>query len=226
MSQGRSEAMRPMEERFCEEYMIDLNAAGAARRAGYAATTAATAYLWLRPDSHSYKRGVAQRIRALQEERSRRTGISADRVLQEYARIAFADIARVTDGTRILDLAGSDGHAVASIRVKGSDCDVKMYDKFKALEMLSRHLGMFPVGEVNGQSLPPLPRIVLLPDGSGTLEIPGIGGEDGEGREVEDEGSPRAAIMPSLRMEDAACHSSSNAETVEGEVEDDKSAVE
>ena len=106
--------MRPMEERFCEEYMIDLNAAGAARRAGYAATTAATAYLWLRPDSHSYKRGVAQRIRALQEERSRRTGISADRVLQEYARIAFADIARTTDGTRILDLAGSDGHAQAA----------------------------------------------------------------------------------------------------------------
>ena len=33
-------ALTPKQERFCQEYLIDLNATGAARRAGYSAKTA------------------------------------------------------------------------------------------------------------------------------------------------------------------------------------------
>ena len=35
-----SDGLTPKQERFCEEYLVDLNAAAAARRAGYSKQTA------------------------------------------------------------------------------------------------------------------------------------------------------------------------------------------
>ncbi len=67
-------------ERFCQEYIVDYNAAKAAIRAGYAKTTA---------HSHSYqllkRRDVMERIRELQEEFIRaRLFDDKNRVLREY----------------------------------------------------------------------------------------------------------------------------------------------
>ena len=88
-------------KRFAEEYIVDLNATQAAIRAGYSENTASeTGYENLR------KPQIAEFIQKLKDERSKRTEISADRVLQEYARLGFSDIShylKVTTRERIVD---------------------------------------------------------------------------------------------------------------------------
>ena len=69
------------EAAFCDEYLIDLDAASAAMRAGYPPGQALNAAAWLKPGSGRYKRRLHAGVAARLAERSRRTGISADRVL-------------------------------------------------------------------------------------------------------------------------------------------------
>jgi hypothetical protein len=87
-------------------------------------------------------------------ERAARLGITAERVLQEYARIAFADLRHMIewgpDGLRIKswqEMSGDDVAAISEI-VPGTDpgrSRVKLYDKKAALDAIARHLGMFPL---------------------------------------------------------------------------------
>lgn len=75
------------QKRFCEEYIIDLNGTQAAIRAGYASNSAnEQAARMLAKDS------IQEYIQQLKADRSRRTEITADRVLQELAAVAFAKI--------------------------------------------------------------------------------------------------------------------------------------
>lgn len=85
--------------------------------------------------------------------RAARLGITPERVLQEYAHIAFADLRHIVewkDGTfriKPLNEIGDDAAAIWEI-VPGSDAGhsrVKLYDKKAALDAIARHLGMFPL---------------------------------------------------------------------------------
>ena len=84
--------MTPKQEQFVREYLIDLNAAQAAIRAGYSVNTARAigAENLTKPD-------IQDAIAAAQIERARRTEITSDRVLKELGRIGFADIRRLFD---------------------------------------------------------------------------------------------------------------------------------
>jgi hypothetical protein len=64
---------------FIEEYAIDMNASAAATRAGYSAKTAKEHATRLLTNVH-----VAAAIAEARAERSIRTNITADRVLQEW----------------------------------------------------------------------------------------------------------------------------------------------
>ena len=85
--------------------------------------------------------------------RAARLGITADRVLQEYGHIAFADLRHIVewgpDGLRIKplnEMSDADVAAISEI-VPGSDPEhsrVKLYDRKAALDAIARHLGMFP----------------------------------------------------------------------------------
>lgn len=78
--------LTPKQQRFIDEYLVDLNASQAAIRAGYSARRAdAIGYENLR------KPEIAAAIRDAQAARSERTGITADRVLAELWSIATAD---------------------------------------------------------------------------------------------------------------------------------------
>ena len=81
------------QQRFVEEYLIDLNATQAAIRAGYSAKTA---------DQQGSRMlanvKVQQAISVAMAERSKRTGINQDRVVLELARIAFGG-GQSSDGT-------------------------------------------------------------------------------------------------------------------------------
>ena len=161
-------------ERFCQEYLIDLNATQAYLRTGYKPqkdeSAAESASRLLRTVK------VRARIDELMAERSKRTGVTADRVVRELARIGFVnatDVINMADATVKTDAEADDVAAIASVKVKETfgdypsiEREVKLYDKLKALEMLGRHLGMF---QDNVNLNVALPRIVDdiggVPDG-------------------------------------------------------------
>lgn len=138
--------MTQKQKRFIEEYLIDLNATQAAIRAGYSPDTAQ------QTGSENLSKPVirAQIDRAMAE-RSKRTGVNAERVVQELAKIAFVNAAEVIDpktATVKEDALPEDTAAIQSVKVKtfgedGLEREIKMADKIKALELLGKHLGMF-----------------------------------------------------------------------------------
>jgi len=138
--------MTDKQDRFCEEYMIDLNATQAAIRAGYSPKTAREQAPRLLANV-----SIQNRIAQLQAEQSRRTGVSADRVVRELAKIAFANASDLIDPETAsvkLDASRDDLAAIQSIKVKsfGEDClehEVKLADKLRALDLLGKHLGMY-----------------------------------------------------------------------------------
>lgn len=136
--------LTPKQERFCEEYLIDLNATQAAIRAGYSANTANRIASELLS-----KLDIQNRIAELKAERSKRTEITQDRVVKELAAMAFAkatDYACVEDGIVIIKptsmLTPLQQVAIVGIKQTRAGIEIKL-DKSRALEMLGRHLGMF-----------------------------------------------------------------------------------
>lgn len=139
--------MTPKQRRFVEEYLVDRNAAAAARRVGDEPKFACQRGWRM---LHNPKVRVA--IAAAAREREERTGISRDRVLRELARIAFASAGEYLDwgpdGVALKNksvLTPDQQAAVAEItqrRTKTSDTvRFKLYDKLAALKELSRLLG-------------------------------------------------------------------------------------
>lgn len=138
--------MTAKQKRFVEEYLIDLNATQAAIRAGYSPATAQEqGYQLLQ------KTSVQNAINMKIAERSKRTGINADRVIREIAKIAFVNAADLIDfDTATIDsnAVNDDTAAIQSVKVKyfgedGLEREIKLADKLKALELLGKHLGLF-----------------------------------------------------------------------------------
>ena len=137
--------MTKKQKRFVEEYLIDLNATQAAIRAGYSSDTAGSIGA-----ENLKKPEIKSRIDKAMAERSRRTGINQDRVLQELARIGFAKITDVVDPDTAKirpDASDDDLACIQSIKIKpnefGTEREVKLYDKKSALVDLGKHLGLF-----------------------------------------------------------------------------------
>lgn len=137
------------QKRFVEEYLIDLNATQAVIRAGYKVDNARQT-----ATENLAKPYIAEAIEKALAERSRRTGINQDRVVQELAKIAFVNIADVvnTDCEILPDADEADLAAIESVKVKtiptksgeiGVEREVKLSSKLKALELLGKHLGMW-----------------------------------------------------------------------------------
>lgn len=138
--------MTKKQKRFCEEYLIDLNATQAAIRAGYSPESAGQI-----GEQNLKKLEIRARIAKAMAERSKRTGVNADRVVRELAKIAFvnaADVINAEDATLRKDAADEDLAAIQAVKVKtfgddGLEREIKMADKLKALELLGKHLGLF-----------------------------------------------------------------------------------
>ena len=86
-------------------------------------------------------------------ERSKRTGINADIVIRELAKIARVNPMDIInpDTGEIKASAMDDAAAIASVRIKVTptrngdivEREVRLADKVRALELLGKHLGMF-----------------------------------------------------------------------------------
>jgi phage terminase small subunit len=143
--------MTEKEERFCQEYLIDLNATQAAIRAGYSQKTAAEiGYENLR------KPHIVDKVSALKQERSKRTQITADKVLKELAKLGFSNIQDyINDDHSVKNLKSisrSKSAAISSIKKTsqkiGKDLinesiEFKLYDKKGTLELIGKHIGFF-----------------------------------------------------------------------------------
>ena len=138
--------MTKKQKRFAEEYLIDLNATQAAIRAGYSPDTAKEIGC-----ENLTKPNIRACIDREMAERSKRTGVNADRVVMELAKVAFVNAVDVIDpktATVKEDALSEDTAAIQSVKVKtfgddGLEREIKMADKLKALELLGKHMGMF-----------------------------------------------------------------------------------
>jgi phage terminase small subunit len=144
--------LTPKQERFVAEYLVDLNATQAAIRAGYASKRAdAIGHENLR------KPEIAEAITKAEEARAARTQITADRVLDELAAMAFSDIEHyeLDDRDRLVLRDGAPKYAmraVASIKRRtipqkggGSirEVEFRLWDKPGQLKLAGQHVGLF-----------------------------------------------------------------------------------
>ena len=161
--------MTAKQQRFCDEYLIDLNATQAAIRAGYSEKTARKI-----GQENLTKPDIQEYIQKRKADRVERTEVTQDMVLRELALIAFsnaADYAKVIEKELTQEIEGSeipvldaegkpvtyktvepiltddlteDQKKALAVIKKGRDgFEIKPYDKLRALEMLGRHLGMW-----------------------------------------------------------------------------------
>ncbi len=138
--------MTPKQRRFVQEYLLDLNATQAAIRAGYSRRTARAI-----GSENLTKPDVVAAIERAQAERSARTELTQDRLLQELGAIAFADVRDLFDAegnVRPIQLLAASSAAIVSglevVEAPGSGerrLKVRLYDKLRALDLLGRHLG-------------------------------------------------------------------------------------
>lgn len=140
------------QRRFVDEYLVDLNATQAAKRAGYKDPNIGRQLIT--------KNNVAEEIRKRKKELSEKTGITQEMVLREYAKIAFFDPRKLfQDNGQPKDVTMLDDDtagALAGLDVleeyEGSGRDrefvgytkkYKIADKLRALDALGKHLGLF-----------------------------------------------------------------------------------
>lgn len=138
-------SLTPKQQRFVEEYLVDLNATQAAIRAGYSAKTAEAAASRLLRNVK-----VAEAVSAARAAVSERTGVTVDAVIEEMRRIAFADPRQVMEwgpfGVRLREseeLSNEQAAIVAEIAQTKEGMRVKLHSKLDALTKLGQHLGMF-----------------------------------------------------------------------------------
>lgn len=140
--------LTPKQKLFCKYYLISLNATDAAIKAGYSKKTADVI-----GNQNLGKLSIKTYLTEQMEKREQKLEITADKVIAEIAKLAFAntsDVLEISDsGVIIKDLSNIDTTCIASAEEvfdkEGMRLGVKikLHDKTKNLELLGRHLGLF-----------------------------------------------------------------------------------
>lgn len=139
--------LTPKQQRFVEEYLIDLNATQAAIRAGYSEATARSigAENLTKPD-------ILEAIIEAQAKRSERTKIDADYVLQRLVAIDQMDVLDIMDDKLQMRPLSEWPQVwrqfinnVESIELSDGEGwlkKIKWPDKVKNLELLGKHISV------------------------------------------------------------------------------------
>jgi phage terminase small subunit len=155
---SKVEELTGKQKRFCEEYIFDFNGTRAAKAAGYSENTAAEI-----ASENLTKPQIQAYIKDLQSNLERTSGISRMRVLKEHEKLAFSSIAHLHDTwiTRkeFDKLTEEQKSCIAEIStqtrtemkynteseeqepVQVDFVKIKLYDKQKSLDSISRMLG-------------------------------------------------------------------------------------
>lgn len=143
------------QEKFCQEYLVDLNATQSAIRAGYSADTAYSIG-W----ENLRKPEIQLRLTELRAELNNQNGGLAQQVIDELKKVGFSNIQDMLEsGNEIKDITMLDRDKAAVISsIKKSKTtfgdgegnegqketiEFKLWDKLNALEKLGKHLGIF-----------------------------------------------------------------------------------
>lgn len=123
------------QQKFCEEYLIDLNATQAAIRAGYSIDTAYSI-----GSENTKKPEIRARIGELMDARSERTLIHADYIVTNLVEVAN----RSLNAVPVMEF----DPIAKEMRQKGSDAGEPVWEfdssgANRALELLGKHIGMF-----------------------------------------------------------------------------------
>ena len=149
------------QQRFVEEFLVDLNGAQAAIRAGYSRRTAKEQASRLLT-----KVNVQAALAAAQAARAQRVELTQDTVLRELALLAQSDVTHyvIDDHGNVALREGAPAgamRAVASLKKKIIhtetaviyETEVRLWNKPASVRMAGEHLGLFRGSE------PPLPDI-------------------------------------------------------------------
>jgi len=170
--------------RLCDEYLIDFNIKEASKRAGYSYSSAKR--ILKMPKAQEY-------IRKKQEDISSKLNITAQKVIEEYAKLAFFDIRNIfnPDGSPkpINELDSSVSAAISSVEVVelyegrgenkrfvGYNKKYKIADKKAALDSICKHLGLFKENETKNEDVT---EIEFVDD---------YGADEGDGDEKDNQG--------------------------------------
>lgn len=143
------------QKRFCEEYMIDLNASQSAIRAGYSEDSAKEQGSRLLTNAN-----IQEYISELKQSKSEELNISQNMVLKELMKVAFGDVKNYFDDNgRLIDINELENQISASIKsvtvqqekitsdgkstFESSIKKIESYDKLKALEIINKMLGFY-----------------------------------------------------------------------------------
>ena len=167
------------QEKFCYEYCMDLNATQAAIRAGYSEKTAGVI-----SNENLKKPYIQARIKKMQDNLAETAGLSRLKVISEHMKIAFSSIAWMhntwIERKEFNELTEDQKACIAEIDTKTKTeyqynpesetkepiqieyVRIKLYDKQKSLDSISKMLGYDAPIKIDGTlSIPQLPDIII-----------------------------------------------------------------
>jgi phage terminase small subunit len=136
--------LTPKQQRFCDEYLIDLNATKAALRAGYSGATALSGQLMLLPKIKHY---LSDKI----EEAQQKAQVTQGMIIAELAKVAFGSMGRLFDDKgqmkNMNEISEDDKAALWNLRVSEKNGEmtftIKMHNKMSALDRLAKYTGLY-----------------------------------------------------------------------------------
>lgn len=161
-------ALSEKRQAFCREYVEDYNATAAAIRAGYSPKSAQEQAAQLMKIEC-----VKAEIDRLKAEKSKRTGVTKERIMEELAKMAFVNHQDVSgkDGQLKKGIQRADSAAIKKIRTRylpdgSTEQEIELYDKSKALDILNKMIGAYEGKQANQIKLDgkEIRGLVILPD--------------------------------------------------------------
>lgn len=135
--------LNEQEEAFCYHYLKTLNATTSAIRAGYSSSYAHNkAYLLLKEDK------INNFLTYVRSQRNEELFIDSIRIIQEYMKIAFADITDFLKfGPHGVTLKPSDmvdGQLITKVKEGKEGVSIELANKMEALSKLEKYLDVMP----------------------------------------------------------------------------------
>lgn len=161
----KAKELTAKQEMFCKEYLIDLNATQAAIRAGYSEKQAAVI-----GHENLRKPNISATIQQAMDARASRIEITADKVLQEIAKLAFSNMQDFYNPNgslkEICELPRDVAAAMLSSKINLTEScavqEIKLHDKKGSLELLGKHLMLFSDKSAGDDETPAPTRVEII----------------------------------------------------------------
>ncbi len=147
LKMSRQEAVEGLTERerkFCEYYVHNFNIQSAAIKAGYSSKTSKLIGWRVRQ-----KYNVNRYICWLKAKLSKRLSLKAEDFIDQYARIAFADITDFvtvsqTGRVKVRPVDEMDGQIIRRLKEGPQGVEIELEDRLKALDKLEKYFDVVP----------------------------------------------------------------------------------